>query len=353
MKNKFLKFCLDKKIEENVNQKKTIDLLIKFYLKENFFKRLILKFIFKNDKKLGFYLHGGVGVGKTMLLNFFFNNINTPKHRKHFNEFMIEFHDFRHNHKKQGKDNSINAFIKQLKNKANLIYLDEFQVTNIVDAMILGKLFENIFKENIKVLISSNIKIDDLYKDGLQRDQFVPFINIIKKFCIEHELIINQDYRKLGISKLERFFYPINDQTTFKINSIFREITKRKINIPKNIFIKGRNFVIQNYFEGMARFNFNDLCGTPIGAEDYIKIADNCKFILIDSIPNFADENADKQQRFITLVDVLYEKKIPIMLAANFNYKNFNSSIKLRDPYKRTISRLFELTSPKFKIIIE
>ena len=295
IKNKFLKFCSDKKFEENINQKKTLDLLIKFNNKENFLERLLSQFFLKNDKKLGFYLHGGVGVGKTMILNFFFNNINIPKQRKHFNEFMIEFHDFRHNHKNQDKDNSINAFIKKLKNKANLIYLDEFQVTNIVDAMILGKLFENIFKENIKVLISSNIKIDDLYKDGLQRDQFIPFINIIKNFCIEHELIINQDYRKLGILKLERFFYPINDQTIFKINSIFRAITKGKINIPKNIFIKGRKFVIQNYFEGRARFNFNDLCGAPIGAEDYIKITDNCKFILIDSIPNFGEENADKQ----------------------------------------------------------
>ena len=119
---------------------------------------------------------------------------------------MIEFHDFRHNYKLQGKDNSINAFVGNLKNKANLIYLDEFQVTNIVDAMILGRLFECIFKENIRVLISSNTKVDDLYKDGLQRDQFIPFIKIIKRFCKEHELIVNQDYRKLGISKLERFF---------------------------------------------------------------------------------------------------------------------------------------------------
>ena len=110
------------------------------------------------------------------------------------------------------------------------------------------------------------------------------------------------------------------------------------------------SILANSFFEGVARFNFNDLCGAPIGAEDYIKITDNCKFILIDSIPNFGEENADKQQRFITLVDILYEKKIPIMLAANFNYKNFSSSIKLSDSYKRTISRLFELTSPKFKI---
>ena len=110
------------------------------------------------------------------------------------------------------------------------------------------------------------------------------------------------------------------------------------------------NFFIQNFFEGLARFDFNNLCGVSIGAEDYIKIANCCNFILIDNVPNFSDENADKQQRFITLIDIIYEKKIPIMLSANFNYKNYKSSRRLINPYKRTISRLFELASPKFSI---
>ena len=227
MKNKFLKFCSNQKFQQNKEQTKVLDSLVKFYKNEGFLKKLLNKF-FITEKKLGFYLHGGVGVGKTMLLNFFFNNLNTTKQRKHFNQFMIDFHDFRHKNKLQGKDNSIKTFVKNLKRQVNLIYLDEFQVTNIVDAMILGKLFEAIFKENIKVLISSNIKIKDLYKDGLQRDQFIPFIDIIIKFCKECELNVNQDYRKYGISKLERFFHPINDQNLFQVSSIFREITKKK-----------------------------------------------------------------------------------------------------------------------------
>ena len=350
MINKFLTFCTTQKFQQNREQIKILDLLIKFYKDEVLIDKILSKLLFKSEKKLGFYLQGNVGVGKTMLLNFFFENLKEAKQRKHFNEFMIEFHNFRHSYKLQDKDNSINAFVKNLKNKATLIYLDEFQVTNIVDAMILGRLFEAIFREKVKVLISSNTKIKDLYKDGLQRDQFIPFIKIIKRFCEENELVVDQDYRKLGISKLERFFYPINDQTFFQASSIFREISKGIINKPKNIVIKKRNFIIKNYFEGLARFNFNELCGISIGAEDYIKISDHCSFILIDNVPNFADENADKQQRFITLIDILYEKKIPIMVTANFNYENFNSSIRLKEPYKRTISRLFELTSPKFKI---
>ena len=349
MKKKFLKFCLDHKFQQNEKQLKALDSLVNFYKNDGFLKKIFSKF-YKSEKKLGFYLQGGVGVGKTMLLNFFFDKLKIAKKRKHFNEFMIEFHNFRHDYKLQGKNNSIDIFAKHLKQKVNLIYLDEFQVTNIVDAMILGKLFEAIFKENIKVLISSNIKINDLYKDGLQRDQFIPFIDMIKMFCIEYELVVNQDYRKLGISKLERFFYPISDEVFFQASSIFREISKGKNNKPKNIIIKGRDFNINNYFEGIARFSFNDLCGTSIGAEDYIKIADHCNFILINSVPNFDDENVDKQQRFITLIDILYEKKIPIMVTADFNYKNFKSSRRLHDSYKRTISRLYELTSPKFKI---
>ena len=349
MKKKFLKFCLEHKFQINKKQLKVLDLLIKFYKKKSFLKKILYRF-YKSENKLGFYLHGGVGVGKTMLLNFFFDNLETTKYRKHFNEFMIDFHAFRHDYKLQGKDNSINIFVKNLKKKSSLIYLDEFQVTNIVDAMILGKLFEAIFKENIKVLISSNIKINDLYKDGLQREQFIPFISMIEMFCEEHELTITHDYRKSGISKLERFFYPINNQTSFQVNGFFREISKGKINKPKKIVIKERDFIIQDFFEGLARFDFNDLCGVSIGAEDYIKIANCCNFILIENVPNFGDENADRQKRFITLIDILYEKKIPILLTANFNYENFKSSRKLIDPYKRTISRLFELTSPKFKI---
>ena len=320
MINKFFKFCSDQKFEHNKEQIKTLKLLIEFYKNENFLKKIYNIFFLKSEKNLGFYLYGGVGVGKTMLLNFFFNNLKISKERKHFNEFMIEFHNFRHEYKLKGKNNSINSFVKNLKNKAELIYLDEFQVTNIVDAMILGKLFDNIFKENIKILISSNIKIKDLYKDGLQRDQFVPFINIISNFCKEHELIIDQDYRKLGISKLERFFYPVNDQTTFQVSSILREITKKKDKQFKEVTIKGRKFVIKNYFDGIVRFNFNELCGVPIGAEDYIKISENCSFITIDGVPNFGEENADKQNRFITLIDILYEKKITY-----YGYSRFQS----------------------------
>jgi len=346
MIKKFLKHCSDKKYQKNNEQINTLKLLVKFFNQNN--KSLINQFFFRNKNKLGFYLYGEVGVGKTMLLDFFFNCLNVPKLRMHFNEFMIAFHDFRHENTDSDKNNSIENFVKNLKKKADLIYLDEFQVTNIVDAMILGKLFEIIFKENIKIIITTNIKIDDLYRDGLQRDQFLPFINTIKKFSIQHELLIDQDYRKLEDSKLERFFYPSNERTSFHVSQIFRKITKEKKKKTKSIIIKGRTFKIINYYEGIARFSFDELCSVNIGAEDYIGISETCNFITIDNVPNFNDENEDKQQRFIILIDILYEKKIPIMINADFNYKNFSSSERLSKTFKRTISRLYELTSPKF-----
>ena len=348
MKKQFLKYCSNNKLHKNSEQIKTLDLLVNFN-KSNFFKKILLKLFTKKRRKLGFYLHGDVGVGKTMILNFFFDQLALPKQRMHFNEFMINFHNFRHNSKLQKKDNSIRAFVKNLKKNIDIVYLDEFQVTNIVDAMILGKLFETIFEENIKVLISSNIKIQDLYKDGLQREQFLPFIKIIKKFCVEHQLLINQDYRKSEKTKLERFFSPLNEETTFHVSQIFRKITKEKRISKVKLNIKNRSFIINSFFEGTARFDFKDLCEVNFAAEDYIAISDKCNFIIIDNIPNFNDDTVNQQQRFITLIDILYEKKIPMIISANFDLQNYSSSRRLVVPYKRTISRLFELTSESFR----
>ena len=338
-KDSFIKFCEKNKFEKNVNQLKIIDLLISFINpRSNFFH-----LFFKSKEKKCFYLFGGVGVGKTMILNHFYEFLEIPKRRLHFNEFMINFHDFRH----ENKESSILSFVKELKKKTELIYLDEFQVTNIVDAMILGKLFETIFEENIKVMITSNTKIDELYKDGLQREQFLPFISIIKKNSVQIELIIDEDYRKLTSNKIKRAFFPTNEKTTFKINQFFRELTKDKKLKKMKLNIKGRELTIPNFYEGIIKFDFVDLCDKNIGAEDYIRLAEVSKFLVILNIPNFNDVNSNQQQRFITLVDILYEKKISLMISLETNLENISSSKRLAEPFKRTLSRLHELTSPK------
>ena len=209
LKEKFKLFCNSKNLDLNQNQILTIQRLQNFY--DQHFSLSIFNFFKKKNIKKGFYLYGGVGVGKTMILDFFYNIIPQKKLRLHFNEFMLNFHNFVHENKNQGDENIVNLFVKNLKSKVSLIYFDEFQVTNIVDAMILGKLFDKIFNEKIKIIITSNIMISDLYKDGLQRDQFKPFIKIMKEKTVEHELLIEDDYRKTPNNQNNRYFFPLSN----------------------------------------------------------------------------------------------------------------------------------------------
>ena len=211
--------------------------------------------------------------------------------------------------------------------------------------MILGSLFKKIFDENIRVIFSSNVKINDIYKDGLQREQFIPFIKTLKKRCFEQTLIIKKDYRKSQNKSNDGYLYPLNEITSFKMNMLLRKLTKDKIKQEKIVLIKGRKFIIKNYFEGVARFDFNDLCNKNVGAEDYIKIADICKYILIENLPNFDDNNYNLQQRFITLIDIIYEKKVGLTISSVSNLDKLTSAKSLLEPFKRTISRLYELTS--------
>ena len=256
---------------------------------------------------------------------------------------MIKFHDFIFQNK--NKSNGIDLFVKDLSKNTKLIYFDEFQVTNIVDAMILGKLFKKIFEEKIKVIFSSNIKIKNLYKDGLQRDQFIPFIKILEKNSYEKELLIEDDYRLNNSKSLDRFLSPINQSTKFLLNKYFRKITKDKNKTLKILEIKGRKIEIKNFYDGVIKFNFDELCNKNLGSEDYIKITNICNFLLIENLPNFDENNSNQQQRFITLIDILYEKKIPLMITSHINLNSINLSENLRETFKRTVSRLHELTS--------
>jgi len=342
LKKLFINYCEDQQFEINQNQLDIINYLKIFYI-ENFTQSFLIKFFKKKKNKLGFYLVGDVGVGKTMILNFFFNKLKEKKLRLHFNEFMIKFHDFFFQNK--NKENVIDLFVKDLNKDTQIIYFDEFQVTNIVDAMILGKLFKKLFEEKIKVIFSSNIDINDLYKDGLQRDQFIPFIKILKKNCYEKKLSIQEDYRSSKNINQDRFLSPIDKSSNFRFNKFLRTITKNKKKTSKILEIKGRKIVLKNFYEKVVKFEFEELCNKNLGSEDYIKIAENCEFVFITNLPDFNDNNSNQQQRFITLIDIIYEKKIPLMILSEVNLNLIKSSISLAEPFKRTISRLYELTS--------
>ena len=167
----------------------------------------------------------------------------------------------------------------------------------------------------------------------------------MKKKCVEHTLTIKEDYRKSQNKNNDNYSYPLNETTSFKINKLFRKLTKNKIKEEKILSIKGRKFNIKNYYDGIAKFSFNDLCNKNIGAEDYIKIADVSKYIFIENLPNFDDKNSNQQQRFITLIDIIYEKKVSLTISSVSNLNKLTSSTSLSEPFKRTLSRLHELTS--------
>ena len=341
-KKLFLKHCEDQQFDVNQNQLNIIN-YFKIYYTENFTQSFLTRYFKKNKNKLGFYLVGDVGVGKTMILNFLFSQLKEKKLRLHFNEFMIKFHNFifQNNDKKNG----IELFVKDLKKKTQIIYLDEFQVTNIVDAMILGQLFKKIFEEKIKVIYSSNIDINNLYKDGLQRDQFIPFVKILENNCYQKELSVDEDYRLSKNINSERFLSPVDKTTNFAFNKYFRKITKDKKKKSKILKIKGRSLVLDNLYDKVAKFEFEELCDRNLGSEDYIKIAENCEFIFIKNLPNFNEDNSNQQQRFITLIDIIYEKKIPLMITSEVDLNLIKSSKSIAKTFKRTISRLYELVS--------
>ena len=345
LKKKFLNHCEVEQYEINQNQLNLINYLENYYktnFKQNFFTK-----IFKKDyNMLGFYLVGDVGVGKTMILNFFFNELKNRKLRLHFNEFMIEFHNYIFQN--EDKENGINNFVKDLNKKAEILYFDEFQVTNIVDAMILGRLFKRIFEEKIKVIFTSNIYINDLYRDGLQRDQFIPFLKILEKNCHQKELLISEDYRSSGNVNLERFLSPIDKSTNFIFNKYFRKITKGKKQTLKILEVNGRKLSLKNFYDRVIKFEFDELCNRNLGSEDYIKISENSDFIFISNLPNFSENNSNQQQRFITLIDIIYEKKIPLMITSEVNLDSIKSYKSMEEPFKRTISRLYELTSMNY-----
>ena len=166
---------------------------------------------------------------------------------------------------------------------------------------------------------------------------------------IEYKLIIEDDYRKVKKNQKQRYFFPLNQETNFEINKFFRKITKNKKVLPKILNIKGRVLKISNFYEGISRFNFQELCDQNLGAEDYLEIAKNSSFIVIENIPQFNDINSNQQLRFITLLDIIYDKKIPIAVTANQSLDKFSSSKSLEQEFKRSISRLYELTSKDYK----
>lgn len=288
----------------------------------------------------GVYVHGSVGIGKTFILNLFSQNINKAK-KIHFNHFMINLHAFINNNK---KENVVEIYIKNIKKNFDLLFIDELHIFNIVDALLIKKIFLLFKKYKIFILVSSNFKPSDLYKNGLQRNDFIPFIHFLE----ENFLIINlqnmKDYRREMLNQSKTYFTPISDKTSKEFVKLFeRFVDKSQIHIRK-IKTKSRNIRFEKCTANIAFCSFKELCATSLAHEDYQNIAKAFKLLFISNIPLFNDNISDQCRRFISLIDMLYDQQCSVVILAEQPVNKLCQIKSLDKEFERTASRLYEMT---------
>ena len=341
--------CNSKAIDQSLKQLELISQL-DFFIKNN--KNNFFNKLFSNQKiKDCFYIYGKVGSGKTLIMDLFHKDFSENSVlRMHFHEFMIYTHDSLHKlrAKSTPKESLLSNFASDFSRDIKIIFFDEFQVTNIADAMILGQLFTELFNKGLKIVLTSNNKPIDLYKDGLQRELFIPFIRLIENRSTIFHLDVGIDYRRKNLENNEVYFSPNSLASKLKIDDLYHQLIENKSATDLTIKVKNRKIIIKKLANKVARFSFNEICGEYLGAEDYLNIIKHINTIIIEDIEDFSNENLDKQERFIKLIDVLYDNKIKLILSVVQPIENMNSSFHLKDKFKRTISRLIEMKSMKY-----
>jgi len=304
----------------------------------------------KTETPKGIYLHGGVGRGKSMIMDLFFDEvpIRHRKRRIHFHEFMIETHDWLHANRKERVDDLLPRYAEYVSKKIKVLCFDEFHVTDIADAMILGRLFTALFERGVVVVATSNWHPDHLYEGGLQRQLFLPFITLLKqKLQITH-LDSGTDYRQISAPDQELYyFHPLNKETDQTLNKLFFEMTDYNEPVMDEITVKGRTVKVLA-FDQIARFGFDDLCGQALGAEDYIKIAQTYHTVFIESVPILTAEKRNEAKRFILLIDCLYEAGCRVVISATVDIDDLHESGDHQFEFQRTISRLVEMQSAAY-----
>ena len=300
------------------------NLLIKFgkFQTENFISKIFTK---NNTKEIkGLYLYGGVGRGKSMMMDLFFHQVQIKeKRRLHFHDFMKEVHQRILEKRKIEKNKDTVLLVGQdLAKKAKLLCFDEMEVKDIADAMILSRLFEVMFAQGTILVTTSNQPPDGLYKDGLHRDRILPFIENLKLKTEVVEIPEGEDWRKRSLSGQKYWLNPVNKKNREKINEIFKTLSRGFEIISENVEVSGRKINIPEVAAGVARISFDDLCNKPLAAADYIEIAIRYKGIIIDDIPNLNDNLRNETRRFIWLVDALYDKNCFLIANANADFSD-------------------------------
>lgn len=297
----------------------------------------------------GLYLFGGVGRGKTMLMDLFFEETECePKRRAHFHEFMADVHDRIGMARQTVPGDPIPLVAKVIAANAKLLCFDELHVTDIADAMILGRLFEGLFAAGTVVVATSNAHPSALYKNGLNRQLFLPFIDMIERQMAIVELAAQKDFRLDKLSGETLYFTPADQSARNALDAHWNRLTGRHPGKPMNLDVKGRAFRVPIASMGVARFDFADLCDVPLGANDYLHLAHAFHTLIIDNIPVIAPERRDVARRFINLIDALYDSRICLIASAAAEPYALYSHRDGAELFQRTASRLTEMRSEAY-----
>ena len=313
------------------------------------------------DEKLpagphGLYIWGAVGRGKSMLMDLFFDDAPVAKKRRvHFHEFMLEVQDRLHRRREElaakgapPEADTIVPIAKAIAQETRLLCFDEFQVTNIADAMILGRLFETLFEEGLTVIATSNRAPDDLYKNGLQRDRFLPFIELLKHRLEILELGGGRDYRMDRIRELDVYLTPLGAWAAAKLDEAFRTLSGGADGEPRVLRTQGRDVPVPRAAPGVAMADYMDWCARPMGAADFLCIADKFHTVIMADIPKMGPDSQDKAARFVTMIDSFYERKVKFICSAAATPDKLYTDGDGAFEFQRTVSRLMEMQSPEY-----
>ena len=292
----------------------------------------------------GLYLWGGVGRGKSMLMDLFVDVVKAPKRRVHFHGFMQDIHTALHEARKTEVDDALKPVAKAISDEVRLLALDEMQINDITDAMIVGRLFELLMGAGVVLVTTSNRVPDDLYKDGLNRGLFLPFIALLKDRLDVHELAAATDYRQGLLEGRQMYFSPANAEAGKAIDGIWAELAGGAGG-ELVLKVKGRETVLRRFHNGVARATFWELCGAALGPGDYLALAEAVRMLILEDVPRLGRNNYNEAKRFVILIDALYEAQVMLVMSAadepELLYLEGAGSFE----FERTASRLREMQS--------
>jgi cell division protein ZapE len=293
----------------------------------------------------GLYLYGGAGRGKSMLMDLFFAGAPVARKRRvHFHGFMQGAHAAIHEARALGLDDPIRPVADAIADGATLLAFDEMQITDITDAMLVGRLFQRLFERGVVVVATSNRAPDDLYRDGLNRHLFLPFIAMLKERLEVHELASPRDHR-LGRAEGARAWHaPLGPKAAAALDAAWARLAGGP-GAPHALEVQGRRLVIPAFRDGVARATFAEICGRPLGAADYLALAAALRVLVLEGVPVLSRGRADEAKRFVTLIDALYEARVRLIASAEADPPALYVDGPGAFEFGRAVSRLAEMAS--------